>query len=233
MTQPSSTARARRTGALAPAFALMASVAVAQTAAPQSPSIGDVVPAFETLAIDGKPVKVDFPKGSKTMLLFFLSGCPHCHRMIPEWNRAFDRRPKGLKIVGVIMDPDQAPASFWQEHPISFPVVKSPGREFLRTLNVNRAPLTLRVGRGRQGRGLRARRGLLRRVPRRKLHRRHPPRSAVRARREVARAPSSARHGRSQTTKPRSASSGASGAVERSSARSGPTRGAGSSDASE
>jgi hypothetical protein len=31
---------------------------------------------------------------------------------------------------------------------ISFPVLRSPGREFLRSLNVNRAPVTLRVGEG-------------------------------------------------------------------------------------
>ena len=97
---------------------------------------------------DGKPAKVDFPKGSKTVLLFFLSGCPSCHKMIPEWNRAYERRPKGLKIVGVIMDPEQAPPASGPRWPISFPVLRSPGREFLRTLNVNRAPLTLRVGEG-------------------------------------------------------------------------------------
>jgi len=148
MTSASSPWGAWRAGALSAALALAASIGAAETSPPASPSVGDVVPVIETLSIDGKPVKIDFPKGSKTMLLFFLSGCPHCHRMIPEWNRAFDRKPKGLKIVGVIMDPDQAPASFWQEHPISFPVVRSPGREFLRTLNVNRAPLTLRVGEG-------------------------------------------------------------------------------------
>jgi len=31
---------------------------------------------------------------------------------------------------------------------IAFPVVRSPGRQFLQELNVNRAPLTLRVGGG-------------------------------------------------------------------------------------
>jgi thiol-disulfide isomerase/thioredoxin len=117
-------------------------------APPQAPSKGDVVPVFETLGMDGKPWKIDFPKGSKTVLLFFLSGCPHCHKMIPEWNRAYERRPKGLKVVGVIMDPEQAPASFWAMNPIVFPVLRSPGREFLRGLNVNRVPLVLRVGEG-------------------------------------------------------------------------------------
>lgn len=137
-----------RAGALALGLAVAASPAWAQSAPPMSPAKGDVVPSFETLGIDGKPAKVDFPKGSRTVLLFFLSGCPHCHKMIPEWNKAYERRPKGVKILGVIMDPDQAPASFWQEHPIAFPVLRSPGREFLRNLNVNRAPLTLRVADG-------------------------------------------------------------------------------------
>ena len=72
--------------------------------------------------------------------------------MIPEWNRAYERRSKGLKIVGVIIDPEQVPPAFWSTMAISFPVLRSPGHEFLRTLNVNRAPLTLRVGEGGRSR---------------------------------------------------------------------------------
>jgi thiol-disulfide isomerase/thioredoxin len=132
---------------LAACVALAAAPLRAQApAAPLSPAKGDVIPGFETLGIDGKPVKVDFAKGSKTMLLFFLSGCPTCHKMIPEGNRAFERRDKSLKVVGVIMD--QEPPGFWGTMPISFPVIRSPGREFLNGLHVNRAPLTLRVGDG-------------------------------------------------------------------------------------
>jgi len=127
-------------------LALAAASAAAQGAPPAAPSKGDQVPAFETLAIDGKPAKVDFPKGSKTVLLFFLSGCPTCHKMIPEWNRAFERKAATLKVVGVLMD--QEPPGFWATMKISFPVVRSPGRAFLSGLNVNRAPLTVRVGAG-------------------------------------------------------------------------------------
>jgi thiol-disulfide isomerase/thioredoxin len=127
--------------------ALSAARASAQAGSPPaSPSKGDVIPAFETLGIDGKPAKVDFPKGTKTVLLFFLSGCPTCHKMIPEWNKAFERKAKDLKVVGVIMD--QEPPGFWGTMPIAFPVIRSPGRAFLSGLNVNRAPLTLRVGAG-------------------------------------------------------------------------------------
>jgi thiol-disulfide isomerase/thioredoxin len=112
-------------------------------APPSSPSKGDVVPPFETMGIDGKPHKFDFPEGSKTVLLFFLSSCPNCHKMIPEWNRAYERRPEGLQVVGVILD--QEPPGFWSTMSVIFPVVRAPGRQFLRSLNVNRVPLTLRV----------------------------------------------------------------------------------------
>ncbi len=135
---------------LVAAVSVVAASASAQTAAqqapPMSPSRGDVVAAFSTTSVDGQPRKLDFPRGSDTVLLFFLSGCPVCHKMIPEWNRAFERRPKQLRVFGIIMD--QEPPEFWSLYPIQFPVLRSPGREFLRSLNVNRAPLTLRVGEG-------------------------------------------------------------------------------------
>jgi hypothetical protein len=135
-----------------PAFAAPASAqGVAPAAAPaatppSSPAKGEVVRAFETTTIDGQPQKVAFPKGSKTVLLFFSSGCPVCHRMIPEWNRAYERRPKQLRVLGVLMD--QEPPGFWSAFSIRFQVLRAPGHEFLRALHVNRVPLTLRVGEG-------------------------------------------------------------------------------------
>ena len=116
------------------------------TAPPAAPSIGDVIPAFDAQAIDGRPQHVAFPKGSGTVLVFFLSGCPSCHKMIPEWNSAFARKPKRLRMIGVLMD--QEPPGFFAATPIAFPVVRTPGPEFLKRLNVNRAPVTLRVAEG-------------------------------------------------------------------------------------
>jgi hypothetical protein len=123
------------------------SVTDAPAAAPPSaPSLGDVIPTFSADGVDGSTQLVDFPRGSTTVLLFFLSGCPSCHKMIPEWNSAFERRPPRLRVVGVLMD--QEPPGFFTAVQIAFPVVRSPGREFLKSLKVNRAPLTLRVAPG-------------------------------------------------------------------------------------
>jgi thiol-disulfide isomerase/thioredoxin len=128
------------------AAAFPAPVAAQGASAPLTPSKGEIVPAFETMRVDGRPEKVDFPKGSTTVLLFFTSGCPHCRKMIPEWNRVYEKSPKNLRILGLILD--QEPPGFWSTMPVSFPVLRSPGREFMRALNVNRVPLTLRVAEG-------------------------------------------------------------------------------------
>jgi hypothetical protein len=116
------------------------------SAPPSAPSVGDVIPIFSADGVDGSTQLVDFPRGSSTVLLFFLSGCPSCHKMIPEWNSAFERRPPRLRVVGVLMD--QEPPGFFTAVQIAFPVVRSPGREFLKSLKVNRAPLTLRISQG-------------------------------------------------------------------------------------
>jgi thiol-disulfide isomerase/thioredoxin len=132
-------------------FVLAAAASPARTESPAAPAVlapaaGDVIPAFDAQKIDGTTEHVSFPKGSKTVLLFFLSSCPTCHKMIPEWNRAYDRRPGALKVIGVIMD--QEPLGFFDTMPVKFPVVRTPGREFLKGLKVNRAPTTLRVSAG-------------------------------------------------------------------------------------
>ncbi len=103
------------------------------SAAPLAPSSGDVIPAFEAQGLDGKAQQVSFPKGSSTVLGFFLPG-------------AFERKPGQLRMIGVIMD--QEPPGFFSAMPVSFPVVRSPGRSFVQSLKVNRVPLTLRVAAG-------------------------------------------------------------------------------------
>ena len=131
---------------LASAAAALPPAPPAAAQAEVQPSVGDVVPAFSADGIDGSRHDVTYPKGSTTVLVFFLSGCPTCHRMLPEWNRAWERRPKGLSVMGVMLD--REPPGFFNVNPVAFPVVRSPGRAFLDTYKVRRVPVTLRVGPG-------------------------------------------------------------------------------------
>jgi hypothetical protein len=134
--------RAARLALLVLAAAAMAR-AEGPAPGPLAPAAGDVIPSFEAQSVDGAGRKITFDKGT-TILAFFLSGCPACHKMIPEWNRAFQSLPPGVTMVGVLMD--QEPPGFFELTPIAFPVVRSPGRAFLAGLKVHRAPTTLRVG---------------------------------------------------------------------------------------
>lgn len=118
--------------------------AAAPSPSPQNaPAIGETVPAFDATGIDGNVRHIGFPKGSTKVLLFFLSGCPHCHKMLPLWNDAYSRKAPGLEVIGVILD--QEPLGYWSVTPVAFPVVRSPGRAFLNTYKILRVPLTVRI----------------------------------------------------------------------------------------
>lgn len=119
---------------LAAAFAanlLPPRFAAAQAAAPPAAEpilrIGDTVPAFHAPGFDGAIKSIDYPKGTTTVVVFFLSGCPVCHKMLPLWNEAYARRPKNMTMVGVVLD--QPPPGFLEAAQIAFPVFRSPGKE--------------------------------------------------------------------------------------------------------
>jgi len=129
-------------------------LAGAAAATPQVPSPspsppqltpGDVVPAFDAEGLDGVTHHVSYGK-QPTVLLFFLSSCPHCQKQIPEWNRAYERRPPGVNVVAVMLDHE--PPGFFLALPVSFPVLRAPSREFSRTFKISRVPMTIRVGPG-------------------------------------------------------------------------------------
>jgi len=141
--------KARRAFAVAAAVSFLAGSQRATAQAPTpppSPLPGEIVPEFDAVALAGKVEHVSYPKGSATILLFFLSSCPHCHKMIPEWNHAVSTQPKGVKVYGVILD--QEPPGFFTAMPVSFPVLRSPGRSFTESIKVFRTPTALRIGVG-------------------------------------------------------------------------------------
>jgi hypothetical protein len=130
-------------------IALVAALAVPASAGAAQPTTlarGETVKEFTAQGVDGAVKHITFPKDSATVFLFLLSSCPTCHRMIPEWNRAYERRPPKLNVVGVLMD--REPPGFLQATRIAFPLVRSPGREFLELWKIRQTPTTVRVGPG-------------------------------------------------------------------------------------
>jgi hypothetical protein len=115
-------------------------------APPPRPAAGDVVPPFDGQTLDGGPAQITYTDGSVTVLLFFLSSCPTCHKMIPEWNAMFGRRPKNVRIIGILMD--REPPGFFEAMPVAFPVVRASNREILRAYKVHQTPTMVRIGPG-------------------------------------------------------------------------------------
>lgn len=112
---------------------------------PPQPRVGDLVKPFDAQSVDGSATRIEYGEGV-TVLLFFLSGCPVCHKMIPEWNASYARRGKNVRVIGVLMD--QEPPGFFQTMPFAFPVVRSPSRAFLQAYSVYQAPTAIRIGPG-------------------------------------------------------------------------------------
>jgi thiol-disulfide isomerase/thioredoxin len=133
-----------------------ATSAVGTAASPQAsppPPLrtGDVVPAFAAEGVDGVVRRVDYSAAPATVLLFFNSGCPKCQRMIPVWNRAYEQRPRGVEVYGVMLD--QEPPGFFTRVAVSFPVLRggrtpAERKALVDGFKVHGVPLTLRVLRG-------------------------------------------------------------------------------------
>lgn len=130
------------------AAAVLATPAVADTSHNHPPGTnlgpGDVVPVFQAQGVDGVVRNVDFPKDSTTVLLFFLSSCPTCHKMLPVWSEAYLKKPKGLTVFGVMLD--REPPGFFNIAPVTFPVLRSPGSSLNKAFKINHVPMTIRVG---------------------------------------------------------------------------------------
>jgi thiol-disulfide isomerase/thioredoxin len=136
------------TAALLAALTLAGSVSAETPApAPSTPPAlvaGDVVAPFDAVGVDGVSRRVEFPKGSHTVVLFFLSSCPVCHRMLPVWSEYYLKKPSTVNVVGVMLD--QPPPGFFEALPITFPVFRAPGVN--RAFKLQHVPTTVRVGPG-------------------------------------------------------------------------------------
>jgi len=122
-----------------------APVAASPTPPPLAP--GDVIAPFQArgYASETPLYTIDFPKdGPTTVLLVFLSTCPHCHKMIPIWNKGLEKKPKDLKVLGIMLD--EGSPGFFASFKILFPVLRpAQPLELGRLLKIRNVPMTIRV----------------------------------------------------------------------------------------
>lgn len=133
--------------------ALLVPRAGAQAPAPTptprvGPAPGAAAPTFAVESLVGTVAPIEYASNAPTVLLFFLASCPHCKHMLPHWNEAYEKRPAGVKVLGVMLD--REPRAYFRLNPVAFPVVHAADpREVGRLFNVTKVPLVVRVGASR------------------------------------------------------------------------------------
>lgn len=108
---------------------------------------GDKAPDFALLNIDGKStMKLSDYTNKPTLLVFWVSWCPHCQREAPILDKLYRQyKDNGLNIVGVSVDDSIDPAkTFIIRYGLSFPNAfagTEKGRAVLANYDINGVPV--------------------------------------------------------------------------------------------
>lgn len=87
-------------------------------------SVGNTVPAFDTVLLDGKTLPAAALKGKAVLVVFWATWCPACQKELPELQKLYEKhRAKGFEILALSVDADRfVVEEFWKDNDYSFPV---------------------------------------------------------------------------------------------------------------
>lgn len=106
---------------------------------------GGPAPVFETVALDGAPIRLTAMKGAPVILRFFVSNCKYCRADTKIFNDYYKKYGSaGLKIVYISSDSEVAGLTkFVEELGIVFPVVHDPKQRVAELYHVKVVPQTI------------------------------------------------------------------------------------------
>ncbi len=86
--------------------------------------VGDPVPVFDTLLLDGKTLQGKALAGKPVLVMFWATWCPICRRELPKLQKLHDaNKAAGFELLALSIDNEQVEVEmFQQEHQHSFPV---------------------------------------------------------------------------------------------------------------
>ncbi|MFC5580551.1 TlpA family protein disulfide reductase [Rhodanobacter terrae] len=95
-----------------------------QPAPANSALIGQPLPALVLSDLDGKPHRLDDPRGRRILLNFWASWCGPCLEEMPTLNQAQEKFGDHAPIVlGIAMDEPARVRAFLAEHPVDYPIL--------------------------------------------------------------------------------------------------------------
>ena len=107
---------------------------------------GDIIPAFKTVDLAGKPAEITFDGSKKSLLYVFSTSCGACAEQVPNWNRlAVTARANGYLVKGISIGSAEQTREFFEDKEVQFDVLMMPNKSILRTFRLASPPEALLV----------------------------------------------------------------------------------------
>jgi peroxiredoxin len=94
------------------------------------PAVGDTIPAFDSLLLDGRTLEGTALSGRPVLVMFWATWCPTCRKELPEVQKLYDRfKTQGFEVLAVSIDAERLEVDeFLQDHSYTFPVAMRTSR---------------------------------------------------------------------------------------------------------
>lgn len=104
--------------------AFLAAAMLVAAAAHAEIKVGQPVPAFDTVLLDGKKFAAAELKDRPVLVVFWATWCPTCRKELPQLQKLYERhRGKGFEILALSIDAESIEVEeFWKDHDYRFPV---------------------------------------------------------------------------------------------------------------
>lgn len=103
--------------------------ATAATPALPQPSVGDRIPAFDTVLLDGRTVSGKSLAGRPVLVVIWATWCSICRKELPELQKLYEaHKGAGFELLALSIDVERLDVDeYWQDHPYTFPAaMRSP-----------------------------------------------------------------------------------------------------------
>lgn len=119
-----------KTTTLIAAIAALLALSCNKQPVPEGPrhlQVGEQVPAFSVVTLDGKTVSDETLKGKRSLIVLFSTTCPDCHKQLPDIQQALKITGSSMNYIAIARDEDgETVSTFWKKNKYTVPVA-APG----------------------------------------------------------------------------------------------------------
>jgi peroxiredoxin len=117
-----------------------------ELAGPPSAQVGDIVPPFEAVSLDGKQVSIVYNGSSKYLLYVFSTECGACVSQLPVWDKiAAQPKSKDYKKIAVSTESVEDTRASLSDKSFNFDILVMPNESIRRAYRVVAEPMVMIV----------------------------------------------------------------------------------------